>query len=43
MGFNNERLEIVKGIRGIKGCESFTEEECLEVWEESIVLGIIEE
>jgi len=43
MGFNDERREIIEGVRGIRGCEDFTEQECLEVWEESILLGMIEE
>lgn len=43
MNYTCGELEIIKGVRGIKGCESFTEEECLEVWEESILIGIIVE
>lgn len=43
MNNSNEKMEIVDGVRGIKGCEYFTEEECVEAWEESIAIGMIEE
>lgn len=33
MSYTNEELEIIDGIRVIKGCENYTEDECLEVWE----------
>lgn len=39
---NEEELDIINGVRGIKGCEEFTEEECLEVWEEGMMLGMVE-
>lgn len=39
---NQEELDIINGVRGIVGCEGFTEEECLEVWEESMLIGIVE-
>lgn len=32
MSYTNEELEIIEGIRYIKGCEDYTEDECLEVW-----------
>lgn len=31
MGYKDEELEIIEGIRVIKGCEDYTEDECLEV------------
>lgn len=40
--FNEEELDIISGVRGIVGCEGFTEEECLEVWQESVLLGMTE-
>ena len=43
MGYSDEELEIIAGVRGIKGCEHFTEDECLEVWEESLLNRMIEE
>lgn len=33
MNYTNEELEIIESIRVIKGCEYYTEDECLEVWE----------
>lgn len=31
MSYTNEELEIIEGIRYIKGCEDYTEDECLEI------------
>lgn len=31
MGYTDEELEIIEGIRAIKWCEDYTEDECLEI------------
>lgn len=33
MNCTSEVKEIIEGISVIKGCEDYTEDECLEVWE----------
>lgn len=38
MSYTNEEIEIIEGIRAIKGCENYTEDECLEVWEFALEL-----
>lgn len=34
MNQSKENLEIIEGTRNIKGCENFTEDECMQVWED---------
>ena len=43
MVYSQDELETILAVRGIVGCEGFTEEECLEVWGESMLLGMVEE
>lgn len=38
MGYTSDELEIIEGIRTIKGCKDYTEDECLEVWEDMLEL-----
>ena len=39
MMYTDEEIkEIIEGIRFIKGCENYTEDECLEVWEDMMRL-----
>lgn len=30
--YDLEELDIIQGVRAIKGCETLSGEECLEVW-----------
>lgn len=30
--YDSEELDIIHGIRAIKGCENLSDDECLEVW-----------
>ena len=30
--YDSEELDIIHGIRAIKGCENLSGDECLEVW-----------